>query len=84
MSWTSSTDLDDTAALLAAVASARRDVEALRTAVARGTEGHAALGAAEWRLHCALRSVDRARAAGRTARLALAMEVHDELGGDAA
>lgn len=60
MSWTSP-DTDDTAALLAAVASARRDVEATRALVARGEEGHAALVAAEYRMHAALRALDRAR-----------------------
>lgn len=70
MSWTTSTTDDDTAALSAAVATARADVEATRALVARGEEGHAALDAAEYRMYAALRAVDRAREDGRVARLA--------------
>ncbi len=58
-SWTAPPD-PGTAGLLAAIATARADVEALRRAVAGGREGHSALGAAEWRLHLALRALDRA------------------------
>lgn len=61
MTWTRSTTDDDTAALSAAVATARADVEATRALVARGEEGHAALDAAEYRMHAALRALDRAR-----------------------
>lgn len=61
MTWTRSPDTDDTAALLAAVASARRDVEATRLAVGRGDDGASALTAAEYRHHAALRALDRAR-----------------------
>lgn len=61
VTWTRSPDTDDTAALSAAVATARADVEATRAMVARGEEGHAALDAAEYRMHCSLRDLDRLR-----------------------
>lgn len=70
MTWTRSPDTDDTAALSAAVSTARRDVEATRAMVARGDEGASAVSAAEYRHHCALLAVDRARESGRAARLA--------------
>lgn len=70
MSWTTPSTADDTAALSAAVATARADVEATRALVARGEEGHAALDAAEYRMYAALRAADRARQDGRAARLA--------------
>lgn len=70
MSWTSPDTDDGTAALLAAVGTARADVEAARAAVARGDEGASAVSAAEYRHYAALRAVDRARQDGRVARLA--------------
>lgn len=81
-SWTAPPD-PGTAGLLAAVATARADVEDLRRAVRGGREGAAALGAAEWRLNLALRAVDRAAQDGRIDRLTYALPLAD-VGGDAA
>ena len=66
-----STPSDTLTAALSDVATARTTERAVRALVAEGEEGAAALSTAEYRVHLALRRVDRLRRA-------------DQFGGDAA